>query len=127
MLSQFRSNRKRTGGLYNKISKKKKSHIGRDFLPMKLSEEKRKKLRSHGGNSKATLLASTVVNVLDPSTNTVKKAKIITVKENAANPHFVRMNIVTKGAVIETDAGLAKVTSRPGQHGTINAVLVKQK
>ena len=127
MLSQFRSNRKRTGGLYNKISKKKKTHIGRDFLPMKLAEEKRTKLRSHGGNSKATLICSNVVNVLDPATNTVKKAKIITVKENAANPHFVRMNIVTKGAVIETDAGLARVTSRPGQHGTINAVLVKQK
>jgi small subunit ribosomal protein S8e len=35
------------------------------------------------------------------------------------------MNIITKGAVIETDAGKARVTSRPGQHGVVNAVLLK--
>ena len=127
MLSQFRSHRKKTGGLYNKISKKKKAHIGRDFLPMKLGSDKQAKLRTHGGNSKAYLLAATTANVLDPATNTVKKAKIVTVKENPANPHFVRMNIVTKGAIVETELGLAKVTSRPGQHGMINAVLVKSK
>lgn len=127
MLSQFRSQRKRTGGLYHKISKKKKTHIGRDFLPMRLAEEKRSKLRAHGGNSKATLIATTTANVLDPQTHTVKKAKIITVKENPANPHFVRMNIVTKGAVVETELGMARITSRPGQHGTINAVLIKGK
>lgn len=126
MLSQFRSQRKRTGGLYHKISKKKKTHIGRDFLPMRLAEEKRSKLRSHGGNSKATLIATTIANVLDPQTHTVKKAKIITVKENPANPHFVRMNIVTKGAVVETELGMARITSRPGQHGTVNAVLLKK-
>ncbi len=126
MLSQFRSQRKRTGGLYHKISKKKKTHIGRDFLPMRLAEEKRAKLRSHGGHSKETLIAANTANVLDPQTHIVKKAKIITVKENPANPHFVRMNIVTKGAVVETELGLAKVTSRPGQHGTINAVLIKK-
>jgi small subunit ribosomal protein S8e len=63
---------------------------------------------------------------MDPATNRVIKSKIKTVKENPANPHYVRMNIITKGAVIETDAGLARVTSRPGQHGVVNAVLIKK-
>ena len=52
-----------------------------------------------------------------------KKAKIISVAENKASRHFLRRNIITKGAVIETELGKAKVTSRPGQHGVINAVL----
>ena len=50
--------------------------------------------------------------------------KILDVIENPANPHYVRQNIVTRGAIIETDAGRARVTSRPGQHGVISAVLI---
>ena len=38
--------------------------------------------------------------------------------------NYVRQNIITKGAVIMTDAGKARVTSRPGQSGSINAVLI---
>ena len=44
--------------------------------------------------------------------------------ENTANPNYVRQNIITKGSVIETEKGKAKVTSRPGQHGVVNAVLL---
>ena len=46
--------------------------------------------------------------------------------DNPANVNYVRRNIVTKGAVIETSAGRARVTSRPGQDGQINAVLVDE-
>ena len=53
-----------------------------------------------------------------------KKVKVLTVKENPANRHFVRMNIITKGAIVETDDGLARVTSRPTRDGMVNAVLV---
>jgi small subunit ribosomal protein S8e len=31
---------------------------------------------------------------------------------------------VTKGAIIQTEIGKARVTSRPGQSGAINAVLI---
>jgi small subunit ribosomal protein S8e len=44
--------------------------------------------------------------------------------ENQANIHYVRRNIINKGAIIETNLGKARVTSRPGQTGTINAVLL---
>ena len=49
----------------------------------------------------------------------------MTVVENTANTHFVRRNIITKGAVVDTSLGRVKVTSRPGQHGMINGVLVE--
>ena len=45
-------------------------------------------------------------------------------KENTSNPHYVTRNIMTRGAVVQTEIGLAKITSRPGQDGVINAVLV---
>ena len=48
-----------------------------------------------------------------------------TVSENTADRHFVRHNIITKGAIVMTSKGKAKVTNRPGQEGIINAVLVK--
>jgi len=54
-----------------------------------------------------------------------KQAKIISVEENPADSHFVRRNIITKGALIQTDLGKAVVTSRPGQTGVINAKLIE--
>ncbi|MBU5575454.1 MAG: 30S ribosomal protein S8e [Candidatus Aenigmarchaeota archaeon] len=127
MLTQFRSKRKYTGGLYHKIRKKKKRDIGSDFIPVKLGEIKVKKLRTYGGNKKIRLLQTNVANIIDKTNNKCFKSKIITVKENKANIHFVRMNIITKGAIIQTEAGLAKVVNRPGQEGFVNAILLEKK
>ena len=54
----------------------------------------------------------------------IEKLKITAVVENPANRHFVRRNIITKGTVIETEKGKARITSRPGQEGVINAILI---
>ncbi len=126
MLKQFRAQRKPTGGAYHKLRKTKKRDLGRDFVAVHMAPARTKKVRTYGGDQKMAMLSADYANVLDPSTNTVKKTKIITVKENPANPHFVRMNVITRGAVIDTEAGLARVTSRPGQHGVVNAVLIKK-
>lgn len=126
MITHGRAQHKPTGGLLNKNRKKRKMDIGRDFLHVKIGTPKKKIIKSYGGNHKIVAMSVETANVMDPHTNTVKKSKIVTVKENPANPHYVRMNIITKGAVIETEAGLARVTSRPGQHGVINAVLIKK-
>lgn len=126
MLAHGRAQRKPTGGLLNKNRKKKKTDVGRDFLHVKIGPPKKKVIRAYGGSQKTVAISVETANVTDPHTNNVVKSRIITVKENPANPHYVRMNIITKGAVIETDAGLARVTSRPGQHGAINAVLIKK-
>jgi len=64
-------------------------------------------------------------NVLDPKKKTTKRTRILTVKSNPANPHFVQRNIITKGATVETEIGTARVTSRPGQHGVVNAILTE--
>ncbi len=128
MFSQFRSQRKKTGGMYNEIRKKKKRDLGSDFVPVHLKErEKVKSVRMTSGALKLRMLQASKVNVLDPASGKSKVVKIVTVKENPANPHFVRMNVITRGAVVETELGLAKVTSRPGQHGVVNAVLVGKK
>ena len=65
-----------------------------------------------------------MANLYDPKSKTYKKAKIINEIENPANRNFIRRNILTRGAVVETDAGKARITSRPGQDGVVNAVLV---
>jgi small subunit ribosomal protein S8e len=127
MLNQFKSKRKYTGGLYHKARKKKKSDLGSDFLPIKIGNERKKIIRAHGGNRKIRLLQTQYANIIDKDGKKCFKSKIITVKENKANIHFVRMNVITKGCVIETEAGLAKVVSRPGQDGVVNAVLLSKK
>ncbi|ACX72162.1 MAG: 30S ribosomal protein S8e [Methanococci archaeon] len=126
---QGKSRRKPTGGLYRLPRKKRKYEMGREPIETHVSEEtfKTKKVRTKGGNLKVKIVRTGFANVLDPETNTCKKVKIITVKENSANIHYVRRNVITKGAIIETELGLAKVTSRPGQDGTVNAVLIKEE
>jgi small subunit ribosomal protein S8e len=64
------------------------------------------------------------VSITDPKSGKSSSSKIIKVVENSANPNYVRQNIITKGSIIETEKGKAKVTSRPGQHGVVNAILV---
>ena len=58
-------------------------------------------------------------------TKKYSKLKILNIIDNKANRHFVRRNIITKGAIIKTEKGNARVNSRPGQEGSINAVLVE--
>jgi small subunit ribosomal protein S8e len=57
----------------------------------------------------------------------VTKSKILKVSKNTANRDYERRGVISKGAVIETEAGSALVTSRPGQNGVVNAVLIKAK
>jgi small subunit ribosomal protein S8e len=70
------------------------------------------------------MLAGEYANVVDKKTQTVKKVKILNVIANPSDPNFVQRNIINKGAKIKTELGIAVVTSRPGQCGAINAVLV---
>ncbi len=123
-LWQGRSRRKPTGGLYRPARKKRKFEIGREQQYAFLGTEKLKLYRTRGRSQKVRMLKAEFANVIDPKSGKTTKEKIVTVKENPSNPHFVTRNIITRGAVIQTGAGLAKVTSRPGQDGVINAVLV---
>ena len=121
-----RSKRKKTGGLYIKQRKRKKADFGSDFIPVKIAETKIKQIRTLGANIKNRILRTNKAKDVDSSTGKSQVVEIKSVVENHANPNFVRMNIVTKGATIDTELGQAKVLSRPGQHGTVNAVLIKK-
>jgi len=125
MISQAKSLRKATGGRYKSFRKKKLSESGRIPSLTKVAKRKLKKIRVRGGNQKLRLLGVNVANVFDKKSNSYSKAKILSIIDNPANKQFVRRNIVTKGAIINTDKGNAKVTSRPGRDGAVNAVLIK--
>ena len=119
--------RKKTGGEIILARKKKKRELGNLPVFTRLGGEKRKKYRTKGGGEKIKAFSVEFVNVLDPKTNSTKKVKILDILENPANPHFVRRKIITKGAIIKTELGNARVTSRPGQHGIVNAILIEEK
>ncbi len=55
----------------------------------------------------------------------IKKSKILKVLENATNSDYQRRGVISKGAVLETEDGKCRVVSRPGQHGIVNAILIK--
>ena len=117
--------RKITGSKYGKIRDKRKRELGRHPTHTKLDEKvKRKKIRTLGDNEKTRILRTNVANIFNPEKKEYKQVEIKKVLENKASRHFPRMNIITKGAIIETDIGKARVTSRPGQTGVINAVLI---
>ena len=121
----LKSKRKPTGALLKRHMKKKKYKRGRDYLPAHVGEIRRKAKRTKGGSSKLILLSANIANVNTGSKS--QKTKIISVLQNPANPQYVRRNIITKGSVIQTELGKARVTSRPGQDGIVNAVLIKEK
>lgn len=128
VITQWRSRRKETGSLYKSFKKKRLAQAGRESASTKIEDKERSKLiRTRAGGQKKVLLSANIANLLDKKTKKFEKAKIISVVDCPANRNFIRRNIITKGTVIKTDKGDAKVTSKPGQDGTVNAVLVEAK
>jgi len=82
-------------------------------------------MRVHGGSVKVRALRANVASVSNPATGETKKVAIQTVEANPANINYVRRNLLTKGAIIRTEIGRARIMSRPGQDGVVNAVLIE--
>lgn len=115
-----------TGGRKRMAADKRKANWGGFFSRSKLGEKDDiRAFRVRGGLDKTSVHHALHANVATGAN--VQKTKIITVKESPDNRHFARENLITLGAIIETDLGKAKVTSRPGQDGTVNAVLIQSK
>ncbi len=123
-IDQTRGRSKPTGAKYKFKVTKRKCNLGSVPTLTKIGKEKKKQVKTIGGNKKERILETDIANLFDKRTKKFTKAKIIQVLENPANRHFVRRNILTKGTVIKTDKGNAKITSKPGQEGVVNAVLV---
>ena len=120
------SGRKRTGGKIHLSVKKRKYELGREPIYPRIGEEKRTTIKTRGGNEKIKLRSVSFVNVLDQKNKTAKKVKILDVITNPANLDLARRKVITRGAIINTELGKARITSRPTQHGVANAVLVEQ-
>ncbi|MCL4332768.1 MAG: 30S ribosomal protein S8e [Candidatus Thermoplasmatota archaeon] len=121
---QGKSSKKFTGGKRRHSRLKKRHELGREPTHTRIGEDARKQIRGMGGSTKTVVLRGDSVNVYVPAEKKTVRSKIITVKENPANPHYVQRNIMNKSTVIQTELGMARITSRPGRDGTINAVLL---
>ena len=119
--------KKASGGRKRSYRKKRKFESGSFPAETTRGPSKRRFMRAHGGNVKARLLSVTHANVSDPSTGKTESVEIIRVIRNPANVDYDRRGVITKGTIIETPFGTARVTSRPGQNGIVNATLIPKK
>jgi small subunit ribosomal protein S8e len=119
--------KKPSGGRKRAYRKKRRSELGSFPAETALGELKRKTERERGGTRKLKLLRNNQVCVTDPKTGKTEKVEITRVAKNPANVDYDRRGVITKGAIIESASGVARITSRPGQDGILNAVLVKEE
>ena len=81
--------------------------------------------RTRGKNNKVAFKTAEFANVIDQENKKVFRSKILRVIKNPANRDYERRGVISKGALIEIENGTAKVVSRPGQDGVVNAIIVK--
>jgi len=115
MQYQGRSKRKFTGGRRIAAKGKRKFELGREAAEPHLDETRRRNVDTLGGNRKVR-----------PSNNTTRQVSIENVVDNESNKHYIRRNILSRGGIVSTEIGNARITSRPGQDGVVNAVLIKE-
>jgi small subunit ribosomal protein S8e len=110
-----------SGGKVRNTHINKRAEMGGPFTATKVGEKDDRVLRrGRGGNTKIKLKKAAYVNVL--TEEGMRKVKIRTVTETPDNRHHARQNIITKGAVIDTEIGKVRVTNRVGQDGVVNGV-----
>lgn len=113
--------RTRTGGRIRPHRKRRKHELGNEPTETAVDEQRLKVIDARGGERKVRALSTDEAVVARDGETVV--TTIDNVVENPANPNYVRRNIVTKGAIIDTPEGRARVTSRPGQSGHVCGVL----
>jgi small subunit ribosomal protein S8e len=121
---QGRSRRTNTGARLKHFKGKRKRELGRTPTETVMGEPKRLDIDGLGNTRKKPLLRAQLVNVTDPEKNETYRAELEDVEENSANMDYQRRKVITRGTIIKTSKGKARVTSRPGQDGVINAVLI---
>lgn len=119
-----RSTRTNTGARIRKARSKRKHQLGRTPTETLMGETSRRLVDSRSKNKKTPALRIDFVNVTDPSKNETVRAELLDVEKNEANMDYQRRKVITRGTIIKTSKGRARVTSRPGQHGVLNAVLI---
>ncbi len=118
--------RKKTGGKKRAYRSKRLHELGNHPMETSLGETDRKIETGRSGFEKVKLVSENLVNVSDPSTGQTERLEIIDVVENPANVDYNRRGVITKGAIVRTEKGLARIVSRPGQDGVLNAVVYEE-
>ncbi|MDP7002322.1 MAG: 30S ribosomal protein S8e [Candidatus Thalassarchaeaceae archaeon] len=124
------SRRKPSGGRLkrpNRYRGKRRTEVASEEQYAYIGEhDARKNYRKRAGSQTVRMLSVNQVNVSMPKDGKTVRATVTNVIGNDADPNYVRRNIVTKGAIIETDVGQVRVTSRPGMHGVVSGVLIEE-
>lgn len=115
--------RKKTGGKYVKSRKKKLNEAHGQKTITKIGKMKKGTKRKLGGRKKKFLLKENFVNVKNK--DKISKVEIKNVLETPSNRFLARQNVLTKGAIVETEIGKVKITNRPTQEGNINGILIE--
>jgi small subunit ribosomal protein S8e len=117
--------RKMTGGRRVALRRRRKFEIDRYPNEAIAGPTQIVTRRTRGDNVKAAFKTAEFANVIDQESKKVTKSKILTVTKNPANRDYERRGVISKGALIETEGGVARVVSRPSQDGVVNAILEK--
>jgi len=112
-----------TGGRRHPLRSRRKYEMDRFPNEALIGDQITITRKVRGKNIKTSIKTIDSVNLAIDSK--IKRVKIIKVLENATNNDYQRRGIISKGAILETEEGKCRVISRPGQHGTVNAILVK--
>lgn len=112
-----------TGGRRHVLRSRRKYEIDRYPNEALIGDQITITRKVRGKNTKVAIKTINSVNLALDSK--IKRVKIIKVLENATNNDYQRRGVISKGAILETEEGKCRVVSRPGQHGTVNAILVK--
>ena len=119
--------RKLPGGRKRAYRVKRKFEQGNYPAETTLNEPRTRTTRGAGGSTKTKALSAKFASITDPKSGKTQKTEILRVAKNPANVDYNRRGVITKGAEIETELGLARVTSRPGKDGIVNGILTGKR
>lgn len=120
-----KTKRKKSGGRKRRHSKVRKTNYPGKFTKTTLGDKKVKHEKTLGGNQKKKLKSGKEILVNNPDTGESEKRIAKDVLDNEADPDFARRDIITKGAILGTEQGKIRVTSRPGQDGILTGIPVE--
>jgi small subunit ribosomal protein S8e len=119
-----RSDTKKSGGKTRSYRKIKKYDLGSEFSSPELGDQRIENRDSRGNVTKNVVRRENQMNL--SVDGEVESVEIEAVVDNPANDNYVRRSLLTKGTIVETSEGKARVSSRPGQEGVVNGVLVEE-
>jgi small subunit ribosomal protein S8e len=118
--------RKKTGGKKRAYRTKRIYEHGSQPVETLLGETQRKTVAGITSTRKIKLVKADYVNVSNPETGMTQRLEILDVVSNPAKADYNRRGVITKGTIVRTENGLARIVSRPGQEGSLSAVVVEE-